>query len=146
MPGALAVAANSARPQIFLFGNTIFLYGECEDVEKMNAVLAADGLAAQWADDCDHSLMVSRSDSPTDKFAPLLHVYDMDVENGPDDATSGVPGTTRRDMGPPAELQAKARQADECNWSEKQVRSLLSFPAIHSRSRSSISVCLGSFN
>ena len=37
--------------KIFLFGNLIFLYGECEDVDRMNAVLAADGLAAQW---CAH--------------------------------------------------------------------------------------------
>jgi hypothetical protein len=69
------------------------------------------------ADDCDHTLMKSRSESETDKFSPLLHVYDMDVTNGPDDAQSGVPGTTRRDMGPPAELQARAKAADEAGWS-----------------------------
>jgi L-rhamnose mutarotase len=40
--------AGVTKEQIFLFGNLIFLYGECEDVDRMNAVLAADGLAAQW--------------------------------------------------------------------------------------------------
>ena len=48
--------AGVTKEQIFLFGNLIFLYGECEDVEKMNAVLAADGLAAQWAEDCDNTV------------------------------------------------------------------------------------------
>ena len=70
------------------------------------------------AEDCDNTLMKSRSDSGADKFAPLLHVYDMDVANGTDDATSGVPGSTRRDMGPPAALQARAKAADEATWSE----------------------------
>ena len=40
--------AGVTKEQISLFGNLIFLYGECEDVDRMNAVLAADGLAAQW--------------------------------------------------------------------------------------------------
>lgn len=64
----------------------------------MDAVLAADGFAAKWADDCDNTLMVSRSPDSTDKFAQLLHVYDMDTLNGADDARSGLPGTTRRDV------------------------------------------------
>ena len=57
--------AGVTKEQIFLFGNLIFLYGECEDVEKMNAVLAADGLAAQWAEDCDNTVRA------TSLFLPL---------------------------------------------------------------------------
>lgn len=42
----------------------------------------------------------------------------MDVTNGTDDARSGMANATRRDMGPPAELQARAKAADEADWSE----------------------------
>jgi L-rhamnose mutarotase len=66
--------AGVTKEQIFLFGNTIFLYGECDDVARMNAVLAADGLAAAWSEECDNTLMKARSEVATDKFAPLLHV------------------------------------------------------------------------
>ena len=74
------------KEQIFLFGNQIFLYGEwcaavlrcvrraspgssarahalscaaraCSgDVDKMNAILGEDGLAAKWAEICDNSV------------------------------------------------------------------------------------------
>ena len=116
--------AGVTKEQIFLYGggksiDLVFLYGECEDVAKMIAVLAADGLAATWADECDNTLMKARSEVvETDKFAPLLHVYDMDVLNGVDDVGSGVLGTTRRDLGAVEGIQALAREADSRDWSE----------------------------
>lgn len=110
--------AGVTKEQIFLFGNQIFLYGECADVDTMNRVLAADTSAAAWSDQCDNALMKSKSDTASDKFSPLLHVYDMDVLNGADDACSGDPGrSTRRDVGPVARLQERARAADRLGWS-----------------------------
>jgi len=104
MPTALPVTSN--RCQI------------CRASDRVLTTVRPCVVTARRADDCDNTLMQSRSDSATDKFAPLLHVYDMDVTNGTDDSKSGEPGTTRRDMGPPAELQAQAKAADEAGWSE----------------------------
>ena len=42
----------------------------------------------------------------------------MDTLNGEDDARSGIPGTTRRDLGAVEDIQALAREADSKGWSE----------------------------
>lgn len=111
--------AGVTKEQIFLFGDQIFLYGECDDTAAMERALAADASAVRWADSCDHTLMQQRSGNVShqgDEFAPLLHVYDMDVLNGVDDAATDGTGT-RRDLGAASALQARAAEADKLGWS-----------------------------
>jgi L-rhamnose mutarotase len=67
--------AGVSREQIFLHANTIFLYAEARDIERMKQVYADDEGLARW-NRLTFDMMVANSRDPLDVATELVHIYD----------------------------------------------------------------------
>ena len=66
-----------SKEQIFLHGDTIFLYAEAADIAVAEKVYEEDATLAKW-NKITFGMMVPNSDDPNDVATELEHIFDYE--------------------------------------------------------------------